>query len=115
MRLPLSTHWVNSNDVARNCRGYEGQRSLAVLDDVLSKLRDAGIFALLDIHTVVHPEGNTGLWCGWCSSCTTENEQPIFDAWRTLAQRYCASHPNVLGADLFNEVRARARAHVVHT
>ena len=71
-----------------------------------SRLRDAGLFAVLDVHTTSEPETNEGLWCGAAaSSCTEQSEQPLVDAWRTLATRYCASHPNVLGADLFQEVR----------
>ena len=43
------------------------------------------------------------MWCGYGSSCTTTSEAPLLTAWQTLARRYCASHPNVLGADLYNE------------
>ena len=103
VRLPLSAALVNSNAAASSseCGGYSGQPTLDVLDDVLTRLRDAGIFAVLDIHTLSHPEQNEGLWCGGGgTSCTASSEEPLVSAWTRLAQRYCASHPNVIGADL---------------
>lgn len=68
-----------------------------------TRLRTAGIFVMLDMHTVVQPEANTGLWCGYGETCTDESEAPLLQAWETLATRYCSSHPNVIAADLFNE------------
>ena len=102
VRLPLSATLVNSNTAASSsqCGDYSGQATLAVLDDVLTRLRDAGIFAVLDIHTLSHPESNEGLWCGGGTSCTASSEEPLVSAWTRLAQRYCTSHPNVIGADL---------------
>ena len=53
VRLPLSAALVNANSpVGSSCGAYSGQATLSVLDDVLVKLRDAGIFALLDIQTL---------------------------------------------------------------
>lgn len=89
-----------------NCgSGYAGWRVLQVLDDVLIRLRDAGIFVVLDMHTMAD-DGNQGMWCGWMPTCANRtHEEPIFAAWRTLSDRYCdtSRFPNVIGADLFNE------------
>ena len=49
---------------------------------------------------LAYPEYNQGLWCGAYATCTRENEQGLYEAWRTLALDYC-TRPNVLGADLF--------------
>jgi len=104
VRMPLSAAWVNGNwRVGSNCGTYSGATTLEVLDDVLTSLRRAGLFVVLGIHTTEYPEANQGLWCGWESSCTRESELPLFSAWEALASRYCDSHPNVVGADLFNE------------
>ena len=104
VRLPLNSVIINSNGVVGSaCGEYNGQPTLAILDDILTRLRTAGIFVVLDMHTSVYPEANTPLWCGSASSCTAADEAPIRQAWETLAQRYCNSHPNVIGADLYNE------------
>ena len=105
VRLPLSTHWILSNNVveASQCGEYASMRHLDVLDDVLTRLQSAGIFALLDMHTATYPETNDGLWCSPHAACTAETEASITSAWQTLARRYCSSYPNILGADLFNE------------
>jgi len=108
VRLALSAAWVNGNWLASSaCAEYAGMPTLAVLDDTLGQLRDAGIFAVLDIHTVEYPESNSGLWCGNnASACTSETEAPLFGAWQTLAERYgplSSAFPNVIGADLFHE------------
>jgi endoglucanase len=81
---------------------YEGMESLDVLDDVLGKLRTAGIFVALDVHTLTSPEHNQALWCLSDGGCDGASEQLIFSAWEKLASRYC-SFPNVILADLFNE------------
>ena len=107
VRLPLSapiimapsfTFWANFPCGAR----YKGRESLAVLDDVLQHLLAAGMFVMLDIHTVTYPEKNTGLWCATGlkadgTGCTPESETILFSAWRKLAQKYC-SFPNVIMA-----------------
>ena len=87
--------------VAR-CGRYNGMLSLDVLDDVLDRLRNAGIFVMLDMHTIDFPDGNQGTWCSDWGRCGPGSEQLIWDAWETLARRYC-SVPNVILADLFNE------------
>ena len=103
VRLPLSSVLVNDNTaVGFNCAGFRGQSTLLVLDDVLTRLQAAGILVVLDMHTSVQPEANTGLWCGRHTECTAEAEAPILRAWQTLARRYCA-YPNVIAADLYNE------------
>ena len=109
VRLPLSAEWINGNLVAENyiCGEYRHWSTLQVLDDALGRLAARGVFVMLDLHTL-HSDCNGALWCDAnnCGAadavCNTENEQPTFDAWQVLAQRYC-SYPNVIMADLFNE------------
>ena len=104
VRLPLNAAIVNSDMIVdSNCSEYNGQRSLDVLDDVLTKLKAANILVVLDMHTITYPEANQGLWCDSTTACDATNEAPIFDAWATLANRFCSKHLNVIGADLFNE------------
>ena len=99
VRIPLNSVLINANSaVGSLCGSYSGMTTLDVLDDVLTRLLDAGIFALLDMHTSVVPEQNTGLWCGAASACNFEAEAPILLAWIKLARRYCSSHLNILGA-----------------
>lgn len=113
VRLPLNSVLVNDNSqVGTQCGEYNGWATLDVLDDVLSRLRAAGLFVLLDMHTSVYPEGNTRLWCGGASdSCSAEDEAPVKAAWETLAGRYCSSHPNIIGADLYNEPHGATWGH----
>ena len=103
VRLPLSASIVTAQSF--KIQGtficgtrYQGWESLDILDDVLLRLRDAGIFVMLDLHTLTYPEGNTGTWCTG-SRC---DESLTFGAWQVLATRYC-SFPNVIMADVFNE------------
>jgi aryl-phospho-beta-D-glucosidase BglC (GH1 family) len=84
------------------CGEYNGRLSLEVLDDVIERLRAAGIFVMLDMHTIYFPEGNTGDWCAGRTAQGECDESLIFNAWSILARRYC-HHPNVILADLFNE------------
>jgi len=92
-------------------REYEGLETLAILDDVLERLRALGIFVMLDMHTQSHPEGNQKCWENTCCSATTgyvcdeAKVERFVEAWRKLARRYCAQ-PNVIMADLFNEYAA---------
>ena len=83
----------------RSCGMYNGMLSLDILDDVIRRLRDAGIFVMLDLHTL-ELDGNPGMWCD--GPCDEAGEQLINDAWGVLASRYC-SFPNVILADVFNE------------
>ena len=104
VRLPLSGALVNSNSiVGGSCGAYRGMPTMSVLDDVLLRLENAGIFALLDMHTMAHPEQNQGVWCGASPPCNSAKEEPTRRAWLSLAARYCNTRANVLGADLFNE------------
>lgn len=87
------------------CGDYNGMLSLHILDDVLQRLRNAGIFVMLDMHTVSFPEGNNANWCDadpcdGASDAGTANERLIFDAWEIIARRYCR-YPNVILADVF--------------
>ena len=83
------------------CGDETGRPSMEILDELILKLRDAGIFVMLDMHAIYSPV-----------VAGEENYSPsvrdvaytamISDAWAVLAQRYCAS-PNVIMADIFNE------------
>ncbi|EOD29661.1 hypothetical protein EMIHUDRAFT_233753 [Emiliania huxleyi CCMP1516] len=104
VRLPLSVEHVASNPtLTGSCgREWEGLRSLAALDDLVRRLQDAGIYVMLGIH-VIATDTNSALWCQSVEGgCSSEDEEPLFDAWSSLVTRYCAS-PNVIAADLYNE------------
>ena len=105
VRLPLSAALVTANSFrvwgSRCGAGYSGWETLDILDDVLTRLRDAGIFVMLDMHTLTHPESTHGAWCV-TTPCTPSNDGLIFNAWEVLARRYC-SYPNVIMADVYNE------------
>lgn len=105
VRLPLAAPLVNapSFKVSATCGAYEGWETLQVLDDVVSRLRAAGVFVMLGLHTVTHPESNTGKW--WDSDTGENSHQtslPAYSAWIKLADRFCTSN-NVILADVFNE------------
>ena len=109
VRLPLNAAIVTAASWRINgdyiCgAAYEGFESLDVLDDVIERLRDVGIFVALDVHTLTVPEHNQPLWClrEPSQGCGDDDEDLVFSAWQILAQRYCSS-PNVILADLFNE------------
>ena len=107
VRLPLSATIVTWPSPGYNttwhCGEYNGWRSLDVLDHVISRLRDAGIFVMLDMHTLDHPEGNNGMWCWTGNSwCAHREESLVFSAWQVVARHYCGQ-PNVIMADVFNE------------
>lgn len=86
--------------VQGKCGLYQGWLSLQILDDVITRLRDKGIFVMLDMHTT-DIDGNQATWCT-NQACDTAGEQLIFDAWAVIASRYC-SFANVILADVFNE------------
>ena len=105
VRLPLSAALIVAeppyripNDYICGAK-YFNWKTLDILDDVLSQLKVAGIFVMLDMHTTSHPEGNQGHPTDtiWPSTPKT-----IYDAWKVLTDRYC-SMPNVVMADVFNE------------
>ena len=103
VRLPLSVQWILTNDETNGlCGEYEGWATLDILDDLVIRLEQAGIFVVLDMHTL-EVDGNQGLWCDPNSrgECTA-NEGSIREAWEGSHSRYCSS-PSVVGADLFNE------------
>ena len=109
IRLPLSVPLINAQSFiiqGQSCGPhYEGWETLAVLDDVVTRLRDAGIFVMLGLHTISHPENNNPVW--WDEDAGEQPQQehpvlPVFAAWAKLSDRYCA-HSNVLLADVFNE------------
>ena len=104
VRLPLSVQLILENGETNGlCGEYEGWATLDILDDVVIRLQEAGIFVVLDIHTL-EVDYNNGLWCepNRQGQCTESEEAPLREAWEVLATRYCSS-PNVVGADLFNE------------
>lgn len=94
VRLPLNARIVAAHSwpIAGSfiCGShYQGWQSIQILDDVLLKLQQAGIFVMLDMHTSSYPEHNDGMWL----------ESLVFDAWHKLATRYC-SRPNVIMAGM---------------
>ena len=117
VRLPLSATSALDDRVlgADRCREYGGLKYLDALDDLIQRLAGAGIFVMLDMHTVSEPEKNNGLWCAepgqeGCSRGTTEDDLSnpntdwqVLAAWTKLAHRFCARR-NVILADVFNEV-----------
>lgn len=64
-RVGFDANLVSGRDyvVGERCGEYSGWTSLAVLDDIINRLRAAGIFVMLDMHTLDYPDGNTGDWC----------------------------------------------------
>ena len=112
VRLPLSAQIVGENqEVGGLCGEYYGWQSLDILDDLVLKLQRVGIFVMFDMHTL-EIDVNNGMWCYtdvW-GDCDTSAETLVWDAWETLARRYCSS-PNVIAADLFNEP---VRWHALH-
>jgi endoglucanase len=112
VRLPLSVALLNMAASADGyvlsdiCGEYAGWELLGALDDLIRRLAAAGLFVMLDMHTLDYPEGNNGLWCTGeapgSNHCGRVSERPIYRAWQLLAQRYC-SFPNVVLADVFNE------------
>ena len=109
VRLPLSAPLVNAESFlieGQSCGPrYEGWETLAVLDDVVTQLRGAGIFVMLGLHTISRPETNDRVWWDEDAGEQPQQEQPVlpaFAAWAKLSDRYCA-HSNVLLADVFNE------------
>lgn len=112
VRLPFSNQMVESNPVVGNYAlaanpTMEGETALAIYDQVVAALSNAGIMVILDNHM-----SNAG----WCCS-TSDNNELWYNAsypqanwiadWQAMAQRY-ASNPWVIGADLRNEPRSPA-------
>ena len=114
VRLPLSAQIVaaRSHKIANDFScgpHYQGWESISILDDVVHRLRNAGIFVMFDMHVITSRTHSTGLWCdgGQQSTCSAASERLIFKAWTKLAERYCSS-PNVRETP----VAALARAHL---
>jgi endoglucanase len=106
VRLPLSVPLTLENATAQpnHCGEYGGRPWLSVLDDVLDRLRVAGIFVVIDMHTISEPEAQDPLWHANADTWdVVSDERPLRDAWSVMADRYCASQPHVIGVDLFNE------------
>ena len=110
VRLPFSTQLVVSNPVLKNATvlaanpALLGASAMGALDAVIGALGQAGVFVILNNHI-----GRAG-WC--CSDSDGEglwysadySPSIFFDMWQLLARRYAAA-PNVIGADLRNELR----------
>ena len=114
IRLPLAIDNVLNNPGLSHWECRTGGRSLDFLETVVSKASQRGILVMLDMHRTradVWPTDH-GLWCDVGAdepmACTDENEQSLWDAWTTIATRFC-DQPNVFAADLFNEPHGARR------
>jgi aryl-phospho-beta-D-glucosidase BglC (GH1 family) len=112
LRLPFSNQMLH--DTTRAKKEWVGPNTfllnktpLEVLDEVITRLSDAGICVLLNNHsTTTHWCCNfdyNGLWFGKNKYYDQTTKQWIND-WKFLANRY-KSNLWVIGADLRNEVR----------
>ncbi len=116
IRLPFSnqmlydttktrSEWVGPNS------NLVGLTPLEVMDTIIQKLTDQGLFVLLNNHsTTTHWCCNydfNGLWYGKNAFYSQTTEDWISD-WKMLANRY-RNNPLVIGADLRNEVRPLRR------
>ncbi len=111
VRLPWSNQLYESNPVVGTYAltqnpSLQGQTALAVFDQVVSALTDAGIMVILDNHT------SSAEWCCgddgndlWYNSQYPETSW--LSDWEGMVARY-KSNPMVIGADLRNEPRISA-------
>ena len=110
-RLPWSNEMYESNPVVDSSKltanpSLQGKTALAIFDQVVSALTDAGIMVILDNHN-----SNAEWCCGndgntlWYNSSYPESSW-ISD-WTGMVTRY-ASNSMVIGADLRNEPRLTA-------
>lgn len=112
IRLPFSnqmlhdttktqTEWVGSNT------DLVGLTPIEVMDVVVQKLTEQGLFVLLNNHsTTTHWCCNydfNGLWYGK-NKFYSQTTNDWIDDWKMLAKRY-QNNPYVIGSDLRNEVR----------
>ena len=109
VRLPWSNELVETDPLVAEARiaanaELFGKRALEIFDAVIDALAFEGLVVILDNHVskaewcCTETDGN-GLWF------TPEYpESKGLDDWRTMAKRY-AKQPDVVGADLRNEVR----------
>ena len=120
VRLPLNGGTVLRNPTLdgnqwNGCGEYAGYSYLDMLAHVSQRLAGAGIFLMLDVHSMVEPEQNQPLWCepgdggAGCADGVDDDAlsqpdsiQPLLRVWEILAERLC-SHRNVIMADLYNE------------
>lgn len=104
VRLPLAVPFVrhDSYRVGHICGGYNFWETLDVLLDVIRRLREVNVFVMLGMHSLTTTGENQGVWYDPSAESQAVGEQPIFEAWTKLADRYC-SEPNVILADVFNE------------
>ena len=119
VRLPLSVATILANPILEGpvwpCGEYAGWSHLRMLANVIQRLATAGLFVMLDMHTLTYPEHNQPLWCEVQNAtvgCTVGVDdphvdqpatlQPLLRAWARVAETFCA-HRNVILADVYNE------------
>ena len=116
IRLPFSNQMLHDTTKTRSewvgpNSNLVGLTPLEVLDTIIQKLTDQGLFVLLNNHsTTTHWCCNydfNGLWYGKNAFYSQTTEDWISD-WKMLANRY-RNNPLVIGADLRNEVRPLRR------
>jgi len=99
VRIPLHYALFMTDDGEMTGEGW------ALLDRVLGWVRDAGIYAVLDLHAA--PGGQTGIshddGPGYPLMFYMPRHQDLTERlWREIARRY-AGRPEILGYDLLNE------------
>ena len=116
IRLPFSNQMLHDTTKTRSewvgpNSNLVGLTPVEVMDVVVQKLTDQGLFVLLNNHsTTTHWCCNydfNGLWYGKNAFYSQTTEDWISD-WKMLAKRY-QNNPLVIGADLRNEVRPLRR------
>ena len=99
VRIPLHYRLFMTDDGAMTGEGW------ALLDRVLGWVREAGLYAVLDLHAA--PGGQTGInhddGPGYPLMFYVPRDRALTVAlWRAIAQRY-AGDPTILGYDILNE------------
>ena len=116
IRLPFSNQMLHDTTKTRSewvgpNSNLVGLTPVEVMDVVVQKLTDHGLFVLLNNHSsTTHWCCNydfNGLWFGKNAFYSQTTENWISD-WKMLAKRY-QNNPLVIGADLRNEVRPLRR------
>jgi endoglucanase len=112
VRLPWSNELYETNPIVPDYTvaanpNLKGKRAMQVFDATVRALADGGLLIILDNHT------SNGDWC--CSTTdgntlwynTDYPESAWIADWQGMAKRY-ANVPQVIGADLRNELRGSA-------
>jgi aryl-phospho-beta-D-glucosidase BglC (GH1 family) len=107
-KTPAQADWIGPNTT------LIGLTPLQVLDTIIQKLTEQGIFVILNNHsTTTHWCCNydfNGLWYGKNLYYDQTPKQWIAD-WKMMAERYL-NNPKVIGMDLRNEVRPLRMQHI---